>query len=130
MGKERVKAMPEIIFPSEWLKINENVFPGDTIQFKDVGRLDPERDTWEFNVEIFHEGISTETKKFTLNKTNSKAVSAIYGTNSDSWIGKSMVVNAIKVRNPQNGQLVDSIALSAPQPSNPVTAGQANVPTA
>lgn len=106
--------MPEIKFPSEWLKINENVQAGDIIRFKDAGALDPENETYTFNVEVIHAGQVTETKKFTLNKTNFKAISALYGTNSDAWLGKEMTVNAIKVRNPQTGLLVDSIALSAP----------------
>lgn len=105
--------MPEIKFPSEWLKINDNVQDGDQIAFKDVGELD-ELDAYIFNVEIFHDGIATETKKFRLNKTNFKAVSALYGTNSDAWIGKMMLVSKIKVRNPQTNSLVDGIALSAP----------------
>ena len=109
--------MPEIVFPSPYLKINVNVKPGDIIRFKDTGTLETERDTWEFKVEIYHDGIATETKQFTLNKTNFKVVSGLYGTNSDGWLEKEVMVNTIKVRNPATGLLVDSIALSAPSPT-------------
>jgi len=58
--------------------------------------------------------VVTENKKFDLNKTNFKAISAAYGSNSDAWVGKEMKVNKVKVRNPSTGTLVDSIALSIP----------------
>ena len=106
--------MPEIKFPSDWLKINDNVQEGDTIRFADAGTLDPENDQYVFNVDIFHGGVKTETKKFNLNRTNFKVINAVYGTNSDAWVGKDMVVNKLKVRNPQTGLMVDSIALTAP----------------
>lgn len=104
--------MPEIKFPTDWLKINDNVHDGDTIRFIDAGVLDEETERYTFMVEIFHDGIQTETKKFGLNKTNFKVVSALYGTNSDAWIGKEMLVNKFKTRNPQTGLMVDAIALS------------------
>lgn len=108
--------MPEIIYPSEWLKINENVQNGDTIQFLDAGTQDKD-ERWIFNVAVFRKGdLAEPEKKFGLNKTNFKAVSAVYGTNSDNWINKEMQVSSVKVRNPQLGSLVDSIALSAPAP--------------
>jgi predicted nucleotidyltransferase len=107
--------MPEVVFPSEWLKIGVNVKQGDTVKFVDAGIIDEETERYTFQVEIYHEGLMTETKKFGLNKTNFKVISGIYGTNSDAWVGKEMIVNAVKVRNPQTGLLVDSIALSAPE---------------
>lgn len=106
--------MPEIVFPSEWLKANVNVKQGDTIKFVDAGILDQETERYVFTVEIYHEGLMTETKKFNLNKGNFTATSSVYGTNSDAWVGKEMVVNVVKARNPQLGSMVDSIALSAP----------------
>ena len=110
--------MPEIKFPSEWLKINDNVLEGDVIQFIDAGEFDPEKEAYNFNVAVFHNGEITEmSKKFTLNKTNFKAVSALYGTNSDAWVGKEMSVAKVRVRNPRLGTTVDSIALEAPKPT-------------
>ena len=106
--------MPEIVFPSEWLKVGVNVAQGDTIKFMDAGILDQETERYVFTVEIYHDGLMIESKKFNLNKGNFKATSAVYGTNSDAWIGKEMIVNAVKVRNPQSGLMVDGIALSAP----------------
>jgi len=106
--------MPEIKFPSEWLKINDNVQEGDLVKFTDVGTFDQEKESYEFVMQIFHAGQATDTKKFNLNKTNFKAVSAIHGTNSDAWVGKVMKVIKTKARNPQLGVMVDSILLEKP----------------
>lgn len=65
-------------------------------------------------MQVIHNGTPTEVKKFTLNKSNFEAVSKLYGTNSDNWVGKEMEVAKVKVRNPQTGTMVDSIALVAP----------------
>lgn len=106
--------MPEVVFPSEWAKIGVNVKAGDSLRFVDVGTFDEEEERWNFKVEIYSNGLLTDTKKFNLNKTNFKIVSSLYGSNSDAWLGKDVLVNLIKVRNPMTGLLVDSIALSAP----------------
>lgn len=106
--------MPEIKFPSDWLKINDNVQEGDLVKFKDAGVFDQEKESWEFTMQIFHKGEAGETKKFNLNKTNYKAVSALHGTNSDAWVGKAMKVTKTKARNPQLGTMVDSILLEKP----------------
>lgn len=110
--------MPEVIFPSPWLKINENVKSGDTIRFIDSGKWESEPgrdDRYVITVAVFRgKDLIEADKKFNLNKTNFKAVSALYGTNSDNWLNKDMTVAAIKARNPQTGQAVDSILLEAP----------------
>lgn len=115
--------MPEIKFKSEWLKIGDNVKDGDVIKFLDAGTLDEESERWIFNVAVFSAGKLTEpSKKFNLNKGNFKATAAEFGTNSDEWINKEMKVTKVKVRNPQTGLNVDSIALEksdvAPQPTD------------
>ena len=108
--------MPEIKFPSDWVKINENVSEGDSLRFLNVGVFDEENERWNFKVGIVKPGDAVvEEKSFTLNKTNFNAVKEAYGTNSDAWVGKEMVVNKVKVRNPQTGTMVDSIALTAPK---------------
>ena len=117
--------MPEIVFPSEWVKIGVNVKQGDTIRFLDAGTLDPETERYIFQVEIYSNGLMTEVKKFNLNKTNYKVISALYGSNSDAWVGKEMIVNSVKTRNPQTGLLVDSIALTAPATTANTTAATA-----
>lgn len=121
MPAESKNKMPEITFPTDWVKINENTLEGDIIQFLDVGTLDPDTERHVFNVAIFRKGEIVEaSKKFNLNKTNFKEVAKLYGTNSDAWINKEMSVSKIKVRNPQTGGLVDSIALSAPVATTPL----------
>lgn len=106
--------MPEITFPSEWLKLGNTVHEGDHIAFTDVGEFDGERESWNFTVSVIRDGKKIHDKKFTLNKTNFGAVSELYGTNSDNWIGKEMRVNKTRTRNPSTGTTVDSILLSAP----------------
>lgn len=105
--------MPKITFPSEWVKIGDSVQPGDLLRFADAGTQDQEGN-WIFQVQIIHNGQLADTKKFQLNKTNHKAIVAVYGDNSDNWVGKDMQVNTIKQRNPQTGLPVDSILLEAP----------------
>lgn len=125
MPEESRKYMPEIVFPSEWVKANVNVKQGDQIRFMDVGTFDPDKEQWVFTVEIYANGLITESKKFGLNKTNHKIVSGAYGTNSDGWVGKDFVINIIKVRNPIAGTMVDGIMLSIPEAKPaPVTPAQ------
>lgn len=116
--------MPEISFPSEWLKINNNVWNGDLIRFTDVGTQNDEGN-YIFNVQIIHAGKPTEVKKFQLNKTNFDAVSKLYGTNSDAWVGKEMSVEKIKQRKPGSSEMVDSILLVAPAADPLADAGSA-----
>jgi len=104
---------PVIKFPTDWVKINENVEHGDHLRFLDVGEQD-ERGGWIFQVAIIKNGEIAEQKKFRLNKTNFEEVKKLYGDNSDSWKGKEMKVLKVKVRNPQLGQIVDGIGLFAP----------------
>lgn len=105
--------MPEISFPSEWLRINNNVWHGDNIRFTDAGTKN-EEGNYIFNVQIIHNGLPTEVKKYQLNKTNFESVSKMYGTNSDKWVGKEMGVEKIKQRKPGSGEMVDAILLVAP----------------
>ena len=106
--------MPVIKFESEWLKIGDNIQDGDNIQFLDTGVFDEEKNNYTFSVSVIHDGLPTVIKKFSLNKTNSKAVAALYGDNSDNWIHKEMKVGKYKARNPQTGTMVDAIMLEAP----------------
>lgn len=105
--------MPEIKFPSAWLKLGDNVSVGDLIQFNNAGEPN-EEGQYIFEVTVLRDGMPVDTKKFGLNKTNYKIISELYGTNSDEWVGKQMQVNKVKVRNPQTGSMVDSIILEAP----------------
>lgn len=111
--------MPEIKFPSDFLKLGTNVEHGDEIRFLDAGELDPETERYIFSVSVIKAGKDIETKKFNLNKTNFKAVAALYGTNSDAWIGKLMRVTSMQVRNPQTGLIGPGITLTAPNPAAP-----------
>ena len=99
---------------------------GDKIMFTDVGTFNEENERYVFVVEIIKNGEAVEKKKFTLNKGNYEATKALYGENSDAWVGKVMQVAKTRVRNPQTGLKVDSIELVAPV----VTADEATVAAA
>jgi hypothetical protein len=103
--------MPEIIFPSKWLKANVNCKEGDTITFLNVGEYDKKEEQWIFKVRVLRTG---DEKLFSLNKKNFAATSALYGSNSDSWAGKMMKVKVITVENPRTGGEVDAIRLHDP----------------
>jgi len=109
--------MPKIKFESDWLKIGNNVYHCDKIKFLDAGTQDDQK-RWNFNVEIVpakgSEAVS-ETKKFGLNKTNYNHIVKMYGDNSDDWVEKEMQVTKTIVRNPQSGEMVDSILLVDPE---------------
>lgn len=107
--------MPEITFPTEWLKARVNVQHGDYIRFLDTGTQDKDS-RWVFQVGIIAQarpGVVVESKKFSLNKTNFDEVARMYGTNSDKWKDKEMRVSVVKVRN-QKGILVPSVRLVSP----------------
>lgn len=107
--------MPEIKFTSEWLKAGDNVRQGDHIRFLDEGHKD-EKDQWVFKVGVIVGGSGeiSVTKKFSLNKKNFNAISKVYGSNSDKWLGKEMRVTVIKVENPKTGDIVPAVRLQAP----------------
>lgn len=105
--------MPEISFPTPWLKILNNVFPGDLIRFNDSGRMN-EEGNWVFEVTVIHNGKPTETKDYQINKTNFKAVAELYGSNSDNWVGKEMLVEKTMNNRPGTGERVPSILLVKP----------------
>lgn len=107
--------MPEIKFESDWLKANDNVKQGDHIRFLDTGHKD-EKGTWVFKIGVIAGGSGdiVRTKKFSLNKKNFLAVSKVYGSNSDEWLGKEMRVAVRSVENPKTGEYVPAVRLAPP----------------
>ncbi len=63
-----MKTMPEIIFPSKWLKADVNVKEGDTITFLNTGEFDKKQEQWVFKVRVNRTG---DEKLFGLNKRTS-----------------------------------------------------------
>jgi hypothetical protein len=100
-------------FDSPYLKARINVDNGDTIKFLDEGMIDAEKRV-NFDVDVFRNGNKLHTKKFTLNKTNFNAISALYGVDSKKWIGKQMGIEIYKAKRPTDHTLVDAIMLVAP----------------
>ncbi len=102
--------MPEIIFPSKWLKADVNVKEGDTITFLNTGEFDKKQEQWVFKVRVNRTG---DEKLFGLNKKNFTAIETLYGKNSDSWVGKNMKVKIVTVESPRGGE-VEAIRLYDP----------------
>ena len=101
--------MPEIKFPSRFLKAEDNIDHGENITFVDTGKHD-EDERWIFKVRI----PSGEVKLFSLNKRNFDSIRKIYGSNSDNWVGKQMTVRIVDVENPKTGEMVKGIRLVGP----------------
>ena len=112
--------MPEVKFPSKFLKPGINCEEGDVIRFLDIPVMDAE-DKLMGTVGIIPVGFKemTDKKKFQINKTNFKAISALYGTNTDNWKGKEMQIHIGSANNPQTGEEVPSIKLKAVGGDNP-----------
>jgi len=103
---------------SEWLKANINIKQNDIIKFIDEGSIenpdDAKKRRMNIGVEAQRGNAVLYEKKLTLNKTNLAEIHKLYGMDSAAWVGKYMVVNVGKVRNPQSNSMVDGIILSAP----------------
>lgn len=112
--------MPEIKFPSKFLKAGINCEEGDVIRFLDAASMDIDENL-TVTVGIIPKGFSqmTEQKKFQINKTNFKAISALFGTNSDKWVGKEMQIHVGTANNPKTGEDVPAIKLKAVGGENP-----------
>ena len=102
--------MPEITFPSRFLKANVNVKEGDTITFLNTGEFDKKQEQWVFKVRINRTG---DERLFGLNKKNFNAIAGLYGKNSDAWVGKNMKVRVVTVDNPRGGE-VEAVRLADP----------------
>ncbi len=106
--------MPEIKFPSKFLKAEVNANEGDIIRFLDIPKMDLD-DNLVGTVGIIPMGFKemTEQKKFQINKTNFKAISKLFGTNTDNWKGKEVQIHIGTANNPNNGEEVASIKVKA-----------------
>ena len=108
--------MPKIKLESNWLKANNNVRQGDRIKFLDEGAKN-EKGDWIFTVAVIDQrtGLPSAQKKFQLNRRNFEAIVAALGTdNSDDWVGKEMPIYVVRVENPRDGKMVDSVRLYDP----------------
>ncbi|MBM3708436.1 MAG: hypothetical protein FJW69_08915 [Actinobacteria bacterium] len=88
--------MPVPKFESRFLKANENVRDGDIITFLNAGEYREKRLILTVRVER-----TREEKLFSLNKTNYENTKALYGENTDDWVGKKMKVRIVLVSGPQ-----------------------------
>ena len=67
------------------------------------------------NVGVLPKGFSQMTvqTKCQVNKTNYKAVSAIYGEDCADWVGKEVQIKRVMANNPKTGEEVPSIKFVA-----------------
>ena len=101
---------------SEWVKAGINVEDGDLLRFLDSGKDEVNKEGKNqlvFMVGIVRDGEVIKQKKFQVNITNNKAISALYGYETKDWEGKEMKVVIVKRQNPK-GELVDGVALVPP----------------
>jgi hypothetical protein len=76
------------------------------------------------DVEAFPEGskpsirLKGEDKRFVLNRTNANAIAAVYGDDTDGWIGKDIVLFPTTA-NDSHGKPVPAIRVTVPKPSRP-----------
>lgn len=111
--------MPEVTFPSKWLKAEVNVQHGDFIRFLDKGKLEKQgnEEQWVFTVGVIPQetpGLIKDQKLFGLNKRNFDAIKKVYGSNSDNWLNKEMQVDIRMIENPKTGEEVAAVRLKAP----------------
>lgn len=102
---------------SEFLKPRINVNQGDIIKILNEGEDEEFRGQKRFILLVVildDDGKAKTQKRFTINKTNFKFLSANFGFESKNWIGKEAQVNIVKVNNPSTGQLTDGIVLTLP----------------
>lgn len=101
---------------SPYLKATINVSNGDHIKILNEGKpdLDSKEPRIIFDVAVLVDGKEKYQKHFSPNKTNLKVIQSLFGFDSKNYVGKELRVNIEKARNPQTGQKVDSIVLSAP----------------
>lgn len=109
-------------FPSKFLKINNNCKHGDIILFTNEGEIEERKDSKGNDRKNFIIGVRVERTGdellFNVNVSNRKTTEALYGSYTKDWVNKPMQINLTKVRNPQTGQMVDSIILSKPEDGN------------
>jgi len=98
----------EKMIQSKFLKAKDSKV-GDVVTFLDEGEIKefPNGDkALNFTVDV-----NGEEKIYSPNKTNLSILAQHWGTETSNYINKQATISFMKVRNPQDGQLVDSIAL-------------------
>jgi hypothetical protein len=79
---------------------------GEVITFLDEGTEKELNGKKFLTFQIEYNG---EEKLYSPNKTALVSLTDAWGTETSDFIGKSAKINLVKVRNPQNGQMVNSI---------------------
>lgn len=103
------------LFPSKYLKAQVDVIEGENVtatiaavtidEFENNGKKEhkPVLELEEFD------------KPMVCNKTNSGTIGAMYGDDTDDWVGKKITLMSMEVKGP-NATLVDSIVVSKRKP--------------
>lgn len=97
-------------FPSKWITAadlnNQNVRVT-------ISRVEMEKIGDDSKPVIYFRG---KTKGLVANKTNSKAIAAVYGDEMDDWIGSDVIL--FPVMTDYQGKSVEAIRVRAPQPKD------------
>lgn len=97
-------------FPSKWLKAGDvdrdTVVTMRDVTMEEIGDDDRKPVLW---LEGYSKGI-------VLNKTNASNISALYGANTDGWIGRKMLLSTTYVD--FNGKSTLSLRLYPPRPGD------------
>jgi hypothetical protein len=109
--------MPSVndMYPSKWLK-SSDCEDGDLvltiaeIREERIGQGSQADDKW---VVYFKE----EDKGLVLNKTNTNTIAKLYGDETESWIGKQIVLFATEVQ--FQGDMVEAIRIRSKPPKRP-----------
>lgn len=94
-------------FPSKYLKASD--LQGRNVNVK-MGRVDQEAINGEKKLILFFQG---KEKGMVLNKTNANNIAAIYGSETEDWYGKPIVL--VEAMVDYQGQSVPAIRVRAPR---------------
>jgi hypothetical protein len=98
----------EKILSGKFLKAAE-VKQGDTITFLDAGVEKELNGKMLVNFTVDYSG---DEKIYSPNKTSLSALADAWGMDTTEYVGKKAKILLIKVRNPSNGEICDSITLA------------------
>lgn len=103
--KEQMKI--DELYPSRWLKASDVTRPVlatiKSVSVEEVGDAEDKP--------VLH--FQGDVKAMVLNRTNSITIAALYGDDTDHWIGKQLVLFSTKVQ--FQSRLVDAIRVRAPK---------------
>lgn len=83
-------------FPSSFVLAGEDIKSGDIITFLDGGRLEESPQFGKLQLIFKCKVPSGEEKNISINATSRKALSEVWGTDTESWRGKKPLVTVTR----------------------------------